>query len=134
MCKIESIFCRVFQRHTVISKMVCSICRAAGHNASHCNGQFMTTAKASTFEDGTPITPSRARHRYGIHSRAETLKMLDVLRLVAEGLSRQEIAARLFLSLNTIKTHARNIYSKLGVHSQLQAVRKAQGLGLLEQK
>jgi len=59
---------------------------------------------------------------------------IEVLRLVAEGLSRQEIAAKLVLSLNTVKTHARNIYSKLGVHSQLQAVRKAQGLGLLEQK
>ena len=59
---------------------------------------------------------------------------IEVLRLVAEDLSRQEIAAKLVLSLNTVKTHARNIYSKLGVHSQLQAVRKAQGLGLLEQK
>ena len=59
---------------------------------------------------------------------------LEVLHLIADGLSRQEIAAKLVLSLNTVKTHTRNIYSKLGVHSQLQAVRKAQGLGLLEQK
>ena len=59
---------------------------------------------------------------------------LEVLDLIADGLSRQEIAAKLVLSLNTVKTHARNIYSKLGVHSQLQAVRKAQGLGLLKQR
>jgi LuxR family maltose regulon positive regulatory protein len=59
---------------------------------------------------------------------------LEVLHLIAAGLSRHEIAVQLVLSLNTIKTHARNIYGKLGVHSQLQAVRKAQGLGLLEQK
>lgn len=59
---------------------------------------------------------------------------LEVLQLVADGLSRQEIATRLVISLNTVKTHTRNIFSKLGVHSQLQAVRKAQGLGLLEQK
>ena len=59
---------------------------------------------------------------------------LEVLQLLADGLSRQEIATRLIISLNTVKTHTRNIYSKLGVHNQLQAVGKAQGLGLLEKK
>jgi len=57
---------------------------------------------------------------------------IEVLRLVAEGLSRQEIAAKLVLSLNTVKTHARNIYSKLGANNQMQAVGKARALGLLE--
>jgi LuxR family transcriptional regulator, maltose regulon positive regulatory protein len=57
---------------------------------------------------------------------------LEVLRLVAEGLTRQEIATKLVLSLNTIKTHTRNIYSKLGVNNQMQAVGKARALGLLE--
>ena len=57
---------------------------------------------------------------------------LEVLHLIAEGLSRQEIAAKLVLSLNTVKTHARNIYSKLGVNNQMQAVGKARALGLLE--
>jgi LuxR family maltose regulon positive regulatory protein len=57
---------------------------------------------------------------------------LEVLQLIAEGLSRQEIASQLVLSLNTVKTHARNIYSKLGVNNQMQAVGKARGLGLLD--
>ena len=57
---------------------------------------------------------------------------LEVLSLVAEGFSRKEIAARLVLSLNTVKTHARNIYSKLGVNKQMQAVAKARALGFLE--
>ena len=57
---------------------------------------------------------------------------IEVLQLIAEGLSRQEVAEKLFLSLNTVKTHARNIYSKLGVNNQMQAVGKARGLGLLE--
>jgi len=56
---------------------------------------------------------------------------LEVLHLIAEGLSRQEIAAKLVLSLNTVKTHTRNIYGKLGVNNQMQAVRKARVLGLL---
>jgi LuxR family maltose regulon positive regulatory protein len=58
---------------------------------------------------------------------------LEVLQLIAEGISRQEIASQLVLSLNTVKTHARNIYSKLGVNNQMQAVGKARGLGLLDQ-
>ena len=61
-----------------------------------------------------------------------TDRELEVLQLIADGLSRQEIATKLVLSLNTVKTHARNIYSKLGVNNQMQAVGKAQGLGLLD--
>ena len=57
---------------------------------------------------------------------------LEVLHLITEGLSRQEIASQLVLSLNTIKTHTRNIYSKLGVNNQMQAAGKARALGLLE--
>jgi LuxR family maltose regulon positive regulatory protein len=64
----------------------------------------------------------------------ETLskREIDVLQLLAKGLPRQEIASTLVLSLNTVKTHIRNIYSKLGVHNQMQAVAKARGLGILD--
>ena len=57
---------------------------------------------------------------------------LEVLHLIADGLSRQEISEELVLSLNTVKTHVRNIYGKLGVNNQMQAVGKARALGLLE--
>jgi LuxR family maltose regulon positive regulatory protein len=57
---------------------------------------------------------------------------IEVLQLIADGISRPEIASRLVISLNTVKTHARNIYSKLGVNNQMQAVGKARGLGLLD--
>jgi LuxR family maltose regulon positive regulatory protein len=56
---------------------------------------------------------------------------LEVLQLIAEGLSNPEIAARLFLSLNTVKVHTRNIYGKLGAHNRTQAVAKAKALGVL---
>jgi len=55
---------------------------------------------------------------------------LQVLRLIAEGLSNQEIAARLVLSLNTVKGHTRKIYGKLGVNSRTQAVAKAKALNI----
>jgi LuxR family maltose regulon positive regulatory protein len=56
---------------------------------------------------------------------------IEVLQLVAEGLTNPEIAARLILSPYTIKTHTRNIYSKLGVSNRTQAVTKARTLGIL---
>jgi len=56
---------------------------------------------------------------------------LEVLQLIAEGLTNQEISSRLFLSLNTVKVHTRNIYSKLGAHSRTQAVARAGALGIL---
>jgi len=55
----------------------------------------------------------------------------EVLGLLAKGLTNPEIAARLFLSPNTIKVHARNLYGKLGVHNRTQAVVRARDLGIL---
>ncbi|WP_188689330.1 LuxR C-terminal-related transcriptional regulator [Silvimonas amylolytica] len=56
---------------------------------------------------------------------------MEILRLVAEGLTSQTIAARLDLSLQTIKWYLKGIYSKLGVGSRISAVDKARRLGLL---
>jgi LuxR family maltose regulon positive regulatory protein len=56
---------------------------------------------------------------------------IEVLQLIAEGLTNQEIAAMLYLSLNTVKVHSRNIYGKLGVNNRTQAVARAGGLGIL---
>jgi ATP/maltotriose-dependent transcriptional regulator MalT len=56
---------------------------------------------------------------------------LEVLELIAAGLTNSEIASRLFLSTHTIKVHASNIYGKLGVHSRTQAVARAKVLGIL---
>jgi LuxR family maltose regulon positive regulatory protein len=56
---------------------------------------------------------------------------LEVLQLIAQGLTNREIGDRLFLSLNTVKAHTRNIYGKLGVHSRMQAVSRARELDLL---
>ena len=56
---------------------------------------------------------------------------LEILGLIAEGLSNPQIASRLYLSLNTVKVHSRNIYGKLDVHSRTQAVSKARILGIL---
>jgi len=56
---------------------------------------------------------------------------LRVLRYLPTNLSAPEIAAELFVSLNTIRTHMRNVYAKLDVHSRAAAVTRARGPGLL---
>lgn len=56
---------------------------------------------------------------------------LEVLQGMAEGLSNQEIAARLFVSLNTIKTHSSRIFEKLDVRRRTQAVEKARRLNVI---
>ncbi len=69
-----------------------------------------------------------AQHTVEAPSAAE----LAVLRLLASDLSQREIGGRLFLSMNTIKSHTRSLYLKLGVNSREAAVQQASALGLIE--
>jgi ATP/maltotriose-dependent transcriptional regulator MalT len=56
---------------------------------------------------------------------------LEVLRLVAEGLSNREIAERLYVSVRTVKFHTGNVFGKLGAANRTQAVKRAREAGLL---
>jgi LuxR family maltose regulon positive regulatory protein len=56
---------------------------------------------------------------------------VDVLRLLPSGLTQREIAAELFVSFNTVRTHTRVIFGKLGVASRAEAVARARELGLI---
>jgi ATP/maltotriose-dependent transcriptional regulator MalT len=56
---------------------------------------------------------------------------LEVLQLLVDGLQNREIAARLTISLNTVKTHIGNIFGKLGVNSRVRAASRARELDLL---
>src|SRR4029077_15575458 len=62
---------------------------------------------------------------------ALTERELEVLRLVADGLSNREIAAHLVLALGTVKWYISEVYSKLGVASRTQAIARARELHLL---
>ncbi len=64
--------------------------------------------------------------RLGISKREH-----EVLELMAQGLSNQEIADTLFVSLNTIKTHSSNLFLKLEVRRRTQAIQKAKKLRLI---
>jgi LuxR family maltose regulon positive regulatory protein len=56
---------------------------------------------------------------------------LEVLALIASGMSNKEIAGKLFVSIVTVKTHVNNLYRKLGAHSRTQAVARAREINIL---
>ncbi|TDO19537.1 response regulator transcription factor [Pedobacter duraquae] len=60
-----------------------------------------------------------------------TKREMEVLQAMADGLSNQEIAERLFLSLNTIKTHSSKVFEKLEVQRRTHAVDKARKLNII---
>jgi predicted ATPase/DNA-binding CsgD family transcriptional regulator len=94
-------------------------------------GRAMTLEQAAFFalQNAPPINPRADMEQTLVEPLSK--RELEVLQLVADGLSNGEIAQRLYLSLGTIKVHTRNIYGKLGVGSRTQAISHAQKLNLL---
>lgn len=84
-------------------------------------------------EGGAPLNPTIARQVLSMLSGKESLgnpyclteRERQVLELMVEGLTRREIAERLFISPSTVLTHSRNVYAKLHVHTRGSAVAKA---------
>ncbi len=95
-------------------------------------GQLLSTGLAHEPVDSRGALPTLS-HAAFVAPLVEPLsaRECEVLRLVATGLSNQEIADRLYIGLATVKTHAHNIYEKLGVQDRRQAVLRASELGLL---
>ena len=71
------------------------------------------------------------RNEQQVAALAITPRELDILDQIAAGKSTREIAQDLFVSENTVKTHASRLYDKLGVKRRTQAVQEARRLGLL---
>ncbi len=84
-------------------------------------------------EDESPGSRSRpAGQGLAVPALPEQLtsKELEFLRLLQTPLSRREISARLYVSLNTVKTHQRGLYRKLGVTGRAEAIKRGRDLGL----
>lgn len=94
-----------------------------------------------------PLLTEPLRKRFHLSQREETpestaeqdslieplsTRELEVLRLVDQGLSNQQIALKLSIAPSTVKTHINNIYGKLGVQTRVQAINRARELGLLD--
>jgi LuxR family maltose regulon positive regulatory protein len=106
--------------------------------AKHGIASTYTNKLLAAYKDGTKDEGQTTEHIHsspvlGPSSFVESLseRELDVLRLLGTELSGPEIARELMVSPNTMRTHTRNIYSKLGVHNRRAAVRRAEELDLL---
>ncbi len=66
-----------------------------------------------------------------LNNRKISKRELEVLELMAQGLSNQEIASSLFVSLNTIKTHSSNLFQKLEVKRRTQAIETGKKIGII---
>lgn len=84
------------------------------------------------FASGTESLEKQDQPSAGYEALSERER--EVLHLVAQGCSNQEIASRLVISITTVKTHVGNIFNKLGVTSRTQAVARAESLGLLPRR
>jgi ATP/maltotriose-dependent transcriptional regulator MalT len=76
---------------------------------------------------GTPF----ARNEERLQELAITKRELEILGLIAHGLSNREIAERLFVSENTVKTHSSRLFDKLSARRRTQAVQRGKELGLI---
>jgi DNA-binding CsgD family transcriptional regulator len=87
-------------------------------------GIRLTAPRANTPDPVSVPAPKRA-------DLGMTRRELEILELIAQGMSNQEIADKLFVSPNTVKTHASRVFEKLGAKRRTQAVQLGKEFGLL---
>ncbi len=96
----------------------------------HRKSAYLTSLLASCHANpGASAIPPQGieiQNRFNI-----TKKEIEILRFMTAGYKNKEIADKHFISVNTVKTHVRNIYGKLDVTSRLQAIQKAKALNLV---
>ncbi|MFM8481341.1 MAG: response regulator [Gammaproteobacteria bacterium] len=100
---------------------------------------IIAEALRQSLQGNYPISPALARYLFKLAGSSErpgdmaelTPKELELLRNLSRGRSYAEAALEMGIALSTVQTHIRNLYRKLDVHSQVQAVTKAQDRGLI---
>jgi len=85
-----------------------------------------------TRNESLPVQQAGFVRNTSLISQLELSKReLEILSLLAQGHSNQEIAAKLFVSVSTVKTHIQNLFEKLDVKRRIQAIEKARSLNLI---
>lgn len=100
------------------------IARRRGPAREVAAGEALVRAGAAAVE---PFIPNAVNQQ----TRGVTARELEILALIAGGFSNREIAAQLFVSENTVKTHCARAFEKLGAVRRTQAVQRCKELGLL---
>ena len=115
-------YCRLFlDEGQPMAELLGQVARAAAHDVRTHAEHLLAAAQRPSAP-----APARRASEEGLSERE-----LEVLRLLATELSGPEIARQLFVSVNTLRTHTKHIFTKLDVNTRRAAVRRAAELGLL---
>jgi two-component system, NarL family, response regulator LiaR len=123
----------LFLQHaeSIYTGVVAAICCAAGIWAGVVLTRKFQKKAAPDLEPTQQVSPAFSSNEKSILAFNISQRELEVLQLMADGLSNQQIADALFISLNTVKTHTSNVFSKLDVQRRTQAIQKAKALELI---
>jgi DNA-binding NarL/FixJ family response regulator len=130
----------VYEESNVVFEALCA--GACGYLVKKTPPIRLLEAIKDVYEGGSPMSSHIARKVITLFQRKPpeenekndsglSVREKEVLTLLADGNNYQEIADSLFISIDTVRHHIRNIYKKLHVHSQSQAVAKAIRKGLI---
>jgi LuxR family maltose regulon positive regulatory protein len=114
----------------LLGRLIAASPRGRRDEATRASVAYARRLRAAFAPSGAAAAPPRRADASGL-PEALTGRELAVLRLIADGLANPEIAARLFVSVSTVKWHINAIFGKLAVASRTQAVARARALGLL---
>ncbi|RMF58741.1 MAG: DNA-binding response regulator [Calditrichaeota bacterium] len=114
-----------------VFKAICA--GASGYLLKDAPAEEIVLAIESVLQGGAPMNSHIAKKVLDLFKKLAappanyglTIREKEILKLLVEGLSKKQIAAKLFLSYHTVDTHIRNIYQKLEVHTRSGAVAKA---------
>lgn len=130
----------VYEESSVVFEALCA--GACGYLVKKTPPSRLLEAIKDIYEGGSPMSSHIARQIISVFHQKNTFnghqpiydltqREKEVLTLLADGNNYQEIADRIFISVDTVRHHIRNIYRKLHAHSQSEAVAKAIRKGLI---
>lgn len=129
--KVQYLMCTSYEEPEKTFDSLCA--GATGYILKNCSPEKLFEAVKDIYKGGSPMSPQIARlvvTSFNQKQKAtEEFKMLterekEILQFLAKGFQYKEIASKLFLSVETIRTYVRHIYEKLQVHTRTDALNK----------
>jgi DNA-binding NarL/FixJ family response regulator len=129
--KVQYLMCTSYEQPEKIFESLCA--GATGYLLKNCTPESLLQAIKEIYNGGSPMSPQIARlvvtsFNQNQKAIAEfellTEREKEILQLLAKGFQYKEIAGKLFLSVETIRTYVRHIYEKLQVHTRTDALNK----------
>jgi DNA-binding NarL/FixJ family response regulator len=129
----QFMMCTVFEEDDKLFESLCA--GATGYLLKNSSPEKIREALKEIFNGGSPMSPQIARKvvaRFTPQAPNPELSILserekEILNYLSKGLRYKEIAAQVFVSTDTVRKHARNIYEKLQVNSRTEALNKVYG-------